>query len=233
MAEAEGFKDSKYLYSTTSTSEEPESVDIILDRLYDLNIDLKLDRKIYDAHYYMAALGLLASYGKEAIPKRIVIPEYEAREFEYILSEINQRKDMYKFRFLSNCFKETLDELTESDYKVLTQGDGKKGNFEKGKILDLEGLKTANPAVGMSLYLAQSEIPEETWIDYVGTFLDVVQRETGRPYSPDELVKLTDLTRRTAKYVTALKELGGLCSRPAGKKETEQTLHLENFILAA
>jgi len=44
LTRAEGFKDSKYLYSTT----EEGDVDIFLDRLYELNVELKLDGKTYN-----------------------------------------------------------------------------------------------------------------------------------------------------------------------------------------
>ena len=43
VAKAEGFENSEYVYSTT----EPGSVDIILDKLYELDVELKLDNKDY------------------------------------------------------------------------------------------------------------------------------------------------------------------------------------------
>ena len=44
MTRSQGFEDAKYLYSTTSSG----SIDIILDRLYEINVDLKLDRENYN-----------------------------------------------------------------------------------------------------------------------------------------------------------------------------------------
>jgi len=44
MTHSQGFEDAKYLYSTTSSG----SIDIILDRLYEVNVDLKLDRDNYN-----------------------------------------------------------------------------------------------------------------------------------------------------------------------------------------
>jgi len=44
MTRSQGFEDAKYLYSTTSSG----SIDIILDRLYEINVDLKLDRDNYN-----------------------------------------------------------------------------------------------------------------------------------------------------------------------------------------
>jgi len=70
-AEAEGFEDSKYLYSTTSISDESESVEIVLDRLYDLNIDLKLDRRDYGREAIISFIPV--NSGKKS--RTIVYPE--------------------------------------------------------------------------------------------------------------------------------------------------------------
>ena len=44
ITRSEGFEDAKYLYSTTSSG----SIDIVLDRLYEINVNLKLDRNNYN-----------------------------------------------------------------------------------------------------------------------------------------------------------------------------------------
>jgi len=46
LASAEGFEDAKYLYSTTEVG----SVDIFLDKLYELNVELKLDGRSYNKY---------------------------------------------------------------------------------------------------------------------------------------------------------------------------------------
>ena len=45
-ARADGFKDARYLFSTVS----PGNIDIILDKLYTKNIDLKLDGASYSGN---------------------------------------------------------------------------------------------------------------------------------------------------------------------------------------
>ncbi|MBU2052818.1 MAG: hypothetical protein ABIJ14_03600 [Nanoarchaeota archaeon] len=83
VAKAEGYADAKYVYSTTQSG----SVDIILDKLYELNIDLKLDGN---------------DYGKDAIinfisddsSKTVVYPGQKSVE----LSEGQYEVDVYVYR---------------------------------------------------------------------------------------------------------------------------------------
>jgi hypothetical protein len=55
VAKADGFEETRYQYSTTQTG----SVDIIMDKLYDLNVDLKLDSVSYNgkAMIYFSSEG--------------------------------------------------------------------------------------------------------------------------------------------------------------------------------
>ncbi len=46
LVEAKGFKNSKYIYSTIDSNE--EGVDIILDKLYEMKIELNLDNRLYN-----------------------------------------------------------------------------------------------------------------------------------------------------------------------------------------
>jgi len=60
LARAEGFKDSKYQFSTV----EPGSVDIILDKVYELNVDLKLDGRNYNKN---AIISFISEDGSKTI----------------------------------------------------------------------------------------------------------------------------------------------------------------------
>ncbi len=63
LVKAEGFEDAKYLYSTTKSG----SADIILDKLYELNVNLKLDDKDY-------AKDAIISFISDKSSKTVVYP---------------------------------------------------------------------------------------------------------------------------------------------------------------
>ena len=95
LAKAEGFEDAKYLYSTTESG----SVDIILDKLYELNIDLKLDNKIYTG-------DVIISFISDKSSKTIVYPEQKSVE----LSEGQYEIQVYIYRNSSIKLEETTHE---------------------------------------------------------------------------------------------------------------------------
>ncbi|MBU2562521.1 MAG: hypothetical protein KKF68_02585, partial [Nanoarchaeota archaeon] len=83
LARAEGYADSRYLYSTTESG----YVDIILDKLYELNIDLKLDREDYNNQ-------AIITFVSEKDSKTIVYPEM--RKVELSEGQYEIRVQMYR-----------------------------------------------------------------------------------------------------------------------------------------
>jgi hypothetical protein len=69
LAKAPGFEDAKYLYSTT----EEGSVDIILDKLYEIDINLKLDNRDYQKN-------AIISFVSDKSSKTIIYPEQKSVE---------------------------------------------------------------------------------------------------------------------------------------------------------
>jgi len=64
LARADGFRDARYLYSTMNSG----SVDIIMDKLHEVEINLKLDGKNYDG-------SALINFISEGYSKTVVYPE--------------------------------------------------------------------------------------------------------------------------------------------------------------
>ena len=83
VAESDGFVNSEYLYSTT----EEGSVDIILDKLYEMNINLKLDGKEYNK-------DAIISFISDKSSKTIVYPEQKSVE----LSEGQYEVQVYIYK---------------------------------------------------------------------------------------------------------------------------------------
>ena len=69
LAKAEGFEDAKYLYSTT----EPGSVDIIMDRIYELDVQLKLSGENYDN-------SAIINFVSDKSSKTVIYPEQKTAE---------------------------------------------------------------------------------------------------------------------------------------------------------
>jgi len=162
----------------------------------------------------------------------VTVPDFEAKPFDAILEEIAQRESPAQYEHLRSQYDDVVAELDEINNKVLAHTDTKMDNLNRGYILDLEGLKKANPAVDLSLYLVESGISQEEWMPFVQTYLEVVQKETGRNYTPNELVDLTNRVRRVA-TITAVKELGGLYSREMTPQTTQRADQLKHFLEAA
>ncbi len=95
LAKSEGFEDAKYLYSTTESG----SVDIILDKLYELDIELKLDGKSYNR-------DAIISFVSDKFSKTVVYPEYKSVE----LSEGQYEIQVYVYRNSSIKLEETKHE---------------------------------------------------------------------------------------------------------------------------
>ena len=76
LAKSEGFEDAKYLYSTTESG----SVDIILDKLYELDVELKLDGTFYNKNAIISFISPRDDSGEpsDSFSKTIVYPEYKS-----------------------------------------------------------------------------------------------------------------------------------------------------------
>ena len=85
LATADGFRDAKYLYSTNI--EEGGEVDIVLDKLYKIEIDLKLDSKSYNK-------DAIITFISDRYSKTIVYPEQKTIE----LSEGQYEVQVYVYR---------------------------------------------------------------------------------------------------------------------------------------
>jgi len=88
LARAEGFEDAKYIYSTTSSG----YVDIIMDRLYEMEIDLKLDNAGYNKD---AIVSFISDKGSKTIiyPEQKMVElsegQYEVQVHIYRSSSLN------------------------------------------------------------------------------------------------------------------------------------------------
>ena len=95
LAKSEGFENSEYLYSTI----EEGSVDIILDKLYERDINLKLDGKDYNKN-------AIISFISDKSSKTIVYPEQKSVE----LSEGQYEIQVYIYRNSSLKLESTTSE---------------------------------------------------------------------------------------------------------------------------
>ena len=95
LARAEGSEDAKYFYSTTETG----SVDIILDRLYELDVELKLDGGSYNR-------DAIISFISDSSSKTIIYPEQKNVE----LSEGQYEIQVYIYRNSSLRLEKTIHE---------------------------------------------------------------------------------------------------------------------------
>ena len=95
LAKAEGFEDAKYLYSIT----EDGSVDIVLDKLHELDVELKLDGKNYQKN-------AMISFISDKSSKTIVYPDTKAVE----LSEGQYEVQVYIYRSSSLKLDKTTHE---------------------------------------------------------------------------------------------------------------------------
>lgn len=94
-AKTEGYKDSKYSYSTT----EEGVVEIILDELYELNVDLKLGGNSYEEY-------AIVSFISDDSSKTIIYPEQTSVE----LSEAQYEIQVYVYKNSSIRLEETSQE---------------------------------------------------------------------------------------------------------------------------
>ena len=120
LAKAEGFEDGKSLYSTTESG----SVDIILDRLYELDIDLKLDDKSYNR-------DAIISFILDKSSKTIVYPGQKSVE----LSEGQYEVQVYIYRNSSIKLQETTQEQC---MEVAQPGLGGLFGLTKEKCFDIK-----------------------------------------------------------------------------------------------
>ena len=87
LARSEGFKDSKYQFSTVESGR----VDVILDKIYELNVDLKLDGRNYNKN---AMISFISEDGSEIIvyPEQRTVKlsegQYEIQTYIYRNSSI-------------------------------------------------------------------------------------------------------------------------------------------------
>ena len=120
LAKAEGFEDAKYLYSTT----EDGIVDIILGKLYEMNIDLKLDGKDYNKE---AVINFISDKSS----KTIVYPEQKSVE----LSEGQYEIQVYVYKNSSIKLEETSKEQC---MEVPQSGFGGLLGLSKEKCFDIK-----------------------------------------------------------------------------------------------
>ncbi len=120
LAKAEGFEDAKYLYSTTVSG----SVDIILDKLYEMNVELKLDGSSYNGN-------AIISFISDKSSKTVVYPEQKTVE----LSEGQYEVQVY-------VYKNSSLKLGETVYKQCVEvpqtGLGGLFGLTKEKCFDIE-----------------------------------------------------------------------------------------------
>ena len=160
VAKSEGYVDAKYVYSTTESG----SVDIILDRLYELNIDLKLDGN---------------DYGKDAIinfisddsSKTVVYPEQKSVK----LSEGQYEVDVYVYR--NSSIK--LDAMTREQCMEVPQT-GLSGLFgltsEQCFSIDIPSQVISNALAGggkENYYILESELSGSSTIEINAESLDI------------------------------------------------------------
>ena len=87
--------DAKYLYSTTESG----IVDVVLDKLYELDVELKLDGATYNKN-------AIISFVSDSVSKTVVYPEYKSVE----LSEGQYEVQVYVYRNSSIKLEETKHE---------------------------------------------------------------------------------------------------------------------------
>ncbi len=95
VIKADGFEETKYLYSTTESG----SVDIILDNLYEMNVELKLDGTIYQEN-------AMINFISDKFSKTIIYPEqkivkltegqYEIQVYIYKNSDLKLEETIYE-----------------------------------------------------------------------------------------------------------------------------------------
>jgi len=120
LAKAEGYEDAKYLYSTTESG----SVDIVLDKLYEVNLDLTLDNKIYTK-------DAIISFVSDKSSKTIVYPGQKSVK----LSEGQYEIQVYIYRNSSIKLEETTQEQC---MEVSQSGLGGLFGLTKEKCFDIK-----------------------------------------------------------------------------------------------
>ncbi len=178
----------------------------------------KLDKNTYSAYFYVAALALLhARAEKHLTTDRIVLPEYEAKEWEDIFYGLACSEGA---RFFGNeigpRYKQLESELPSSRFRGIGHRDTKPDNLGQGSVFDLENMSSNMPhAIDLAMPLVFSGEQPCFWNRFIKAYLDVKQQETGSPYTEDDLVQLTTEVKRLA-VIPCSKELGGLCERMRG-----------------
>jgi|GEM_PF-4795495 len=194
------------------------------------------DKRSYDAHHYMAALANLHTYGKGLLAERnIVVPEWEAKEFDAILANIDASENPHPWKRLRNRYGDLAGRIGETGAKVLIHGDAKADNLRFGKLLDLEGLKLGDPALDLALYLGSTAIPTASWGKYIHTYLAVREEAAGASFDSEAFSTLLQRTKAVVPLVL-FKEYGGLASRrpsPKWSEQQERQQSLLRYLLAA
>ena len=120
LARAEGYKDTKYLYSTTQEG----SVDVVLDKLYELEVDLNLNNIDYDGE-------AIISFISDDSSSTVVYPEQKIVE----LSEGQYEVQVYIYKNSSLKLKATT---TQQCVEVPQQGIGGFFGVTKEKCFDIK-----------------------------------------------------------------------------------------------
>jgi len=182
-ARAEGFEDSRNIFSTVSSSTETEEIDIILDRLYEREIDLKLDGKDYEGDAIISFIsdsssGSLSSAGGNS--KTIIYPgqkTIELSEGQYeVQIQIYRNSDLK----LPSSAKEQCIEIPES-------GIGGFFGFTKEKCFNIEIPEqiVSNALAGggkENYYILESELENS----------NIIEIDTNSLPLPDSIERLQD-----------------------------------------
>ena len=160
LARAEGFEDAKYLYSTT----EEGSVDIILDKLYEIDIDLKLDARDYSKES-------IISFISDKSSKTIVYPEQKSVE----LSEGQYEIQVYVYKNSSLRLEATTHEQC-----IEAPQSGLGGLFgiteEKCFEVEIPSQIISNALAGggkQNYYILESELSDSDVIEINAESLDI------------------------------------------------------------
>lgn len=197
---------------------------IALDGKY-LTIQEKIPEQNFSTEHYIQALALLHTYGLPTLKDKITIPNYKTRDFERVLKDLDKANKINQYRQFENQYNEIAEKLDSSSKENLIHGEPKLTNLIGGKLIDLETIKKGNPAIDLSLYLTQSDIPKDQWMNYINSYSNIVEKETKREIPFKDRTDLLNLTK-DASLITSLIEIGGLYSRSKRKQEQNQLSQL-------
>ena len=152
LAKSDGYEDAEYLYSTTQEG----SADIIMDKLYEMQIELDLGNKAYGGH-------AIISFVSDKASKTVVYPEQKSVE----LSEGQYEIKVYTYKNSSLKIEKSVQEKC---IEVPDSGLGGVFGFTDEKCFDIEIpeqiISNALSGGGKeNYYILESELQDFTIID--------------------------------------------------------------------